>query len=117
MNVLTKDVQILETDGQPAFAVVPFKQYQQMCKKIEEHELVLEPDEIPHEVMSMTLSKDYSPAKAWRVYLRKTQKEAAKTLEITQSALSQIENSENLKPETIKKLAITYSISTEQLNW
>lgn len=117
MNVLTKDVQIIESDGQPTFAVIPYKQYQQMCDKIAENELILEPDEIPHEVVSMTLSKKYSPAKAWRTYLRLTQNEAAKLLDMTQSALSQIENSERLKPETIKKLANAYQISTEQLDW
>jgi len=115
MNELTKDVQILESQGQPAFAVIPFHQYQQMCRQL--CDLELEPDEVPHDVVKLSLGKDYSPAKAWRTYLRLTQNEAAELLGITQSALSQIENSENLKPETLKKLAAAYQISTEQLDW
>ncbi len=75
----------------------------------------LEPDEIPHEVAGFMLEKGYSPAKAWRVYLRMSQKDAAKKLGISQAALSQIENNENNQRATLEKIAVAYGIHVEQL--
>ena len=117
MSVLTKDVQILEANGLPTFAIIPFPEYQQICKKLDEHEVILGPDDVPHEVVKLSLGKGFSPAKAWRVYLRLTQVEAADRLGITQGSLSHIENSDNLKSETAKKLAVAYEIYPEQLDF
>jgi len=117
MSALTKDVQILESNGLPTFAVIPFPQYQQICRKIEEHELELKADEVPHDVVKLSLGKGFSPAKAWRVYLRLTQVEAAERLGITQGALSQIENADSLKKETVDKLAAAYELYPEQLDF
>lgn len=113
MNALIDNVQMITENGKPAYAVIPYAQFKLLCKKIGEY---LEPDEIPHEVAGFMLEKGYSPAKAWRVYLRMSQKDAAKKLGITQAALSQIENNETNQRATLDKIAVAYGIHVEQLD-
>lgn len=73
-------------------------------------------DEIPHEVVSYVFEKHYSIVKAWRLYLRMNQKEAAEKIGITQGALSQIEKSETNQQGTLQKIADAWGIHVEQLD-
>ena len=79
-------------------------------------EYINAPDETPHEVAGYMLNKGYPPVKAWRVYLRMNQKEAAEKIGITQSALSQIEKSENNQRGTLQRIAEAWGIHVEQLD-
>ena len=106
MNTLT-EVQFIEKDGEPAFAVIPYTEY-----------LKLFPEEatIPHAVVGLVIKKNMNLVKAWRIYLGLTQKEVAKKAHISQAALSQMEKSENsLRTATLKKLAKAMGLSEEQL--
>ena len=108
MNVHTTNIQtILNDEGKPAFVVIPYNKYRQM----------VEPrSTIPHEIVGMIINKGYSLPKAWRIYLRFTQKEVADTLRISQSAISQIEKTGTvLKKQTLEKLANIFNINTELL--
>jgi len=101
------DVQIIEQDGEPAFAVIPYDVY-----------LKLFPEEatIPHEVVGLVIKKDMNLIKAWRTHLGLTQADVAKAAKISQAALSQMEKSENkLRTATLKKLARAMGLSEEQL--
>ena len=108
MNVPTANIQtILNDKGKPAFVVIPYDQYRQL----------VEPrSAIPHEVVGMVINKGYSLIKAWRVYLKFSQKEIAMALDISQSAISQIEKSgKTPKVHTINKLAEIYNVNPELL--
>lgn len=69
----------------------------------------------PLDVAEMNVLQGYSLVKAWRIYLKKTQKEVAAALGITQSAFSQIEKSKSNHTETLLKIANYFGISIEQL--
>jgi DNA-binding XRE family transcriptional regulator len=107
MSALT-NIQIIEQNGKPAFAVIPYDLY-----------LKLLPDEtvsIPHEVVGLVVKKGMNLIKAWRAYLGMTQAEVAKKAGISQAALSQMEKSENkLRTATLEKLARVMDLSVEQL--
>lgn len=107
MSALT-NIQIIEQNGKPAFAVIPYDEY-----------LKLLPDEdvtIPHEVVGLVVKKGMNLVKAWRAYLGMTQTEVAKKAGISQAALSQMEKSENkLRTATLKKLARVMDLPVEQL--
>jgi len=107
MSALT-NIQIIEQNGKPAFAVIPYDEY-----------LKLLPDEdvtIPHEVVGLVVKKGMNLVKAWRAYLGMTQTEVAKKAGISQAALSQMEKSENkLRTATLEKLARVMDLSVEQL--
>ena len=107
MSTLT-NIQIIEQNGKPAFAVIPYDEY-----------LKLLPDEdvtIPHEVVRLVVKKGMNLVKAWRAYLGMTQTEVAKKAGISQAALSQMEKSGNkLRTATLEKLARVMDLSVEQL--
>lgn len=107
MSVHT-NVQIIEHNGVPAFAVIPYEEYLK---------IVLQDDEyIPHEVVGLIVKKGYNTVKAWRVHLGLTQKAVADRAGITQSALSQMESSDNeMRTATLEKLATALGVSVGQL--
>jgi DNA-binding XRE family transcriptional regulator len=108
MNALTEKLewQIIEKNGKPEFAVLPYDQY-----------LTLVSDEpvFPHEVIGLEI-KYNNLIKAWRTFLKMTQKELAKKTGITQAALSQMEKP-GAKPHgtTIEKMAKAMNLSVELL--
>lgn len=108
MSALTK-VQIIEKDGKPVFAVIPYEEY-----------LALLPEKtevtIPNEVVGLIVKKGMNLVKAWRIHLGMTQKEVARKAGITQAALSQMEKSSNeLRSSTLEKLATALGVDVEQL--
>ena len=100
--------QIIKQNNIPAFAVIPYDEF-----------LKYFPDKdntVPHEVVGLIVKKGYNLVKAWRIYLKLTQKEVAGKADITQAAFSQMENSKNnLKTSTLEKLAGAMGLSIEQL--
>ncbi len=108
MSVLT-DVQFIEQNGKPTFAVIPYEEYLKLLPSSEDAA-------IPHEVVGLVVKKDMNLVKAWRTHLGMTQAEIAEKAGITQAALSQMEKVENkLRTGTLEKLAAAMGISVEQL--
>lgn len=104
------NVQILEQNGLPAFAVLPYDDYVKLVSFNDDDEY------IPHEVVGLMVKNGYNTVKAWRVYLGLTQKEVAQKAGITQSALSQMESSDNeMRTATLEKLAAALGVSVGQL--
>ena len=112
MNTHT-DHQIITQNGKPAFAVVPWNEYQELIHN------QIESDEsnvwFPNEVVKANVRGD-SLIKAWREYFKFTQTELAAKAGMKQSALARLENSSaSPRKTTLRKLAETMEISVEQL--
>ncbi len=106
------DIQIIKQNGHPAFVVIPYDEY----VKIRRPFIPDDGESVPHEVVGMTIKNGYSLIRAWREYLGMTQSEVASRMNITQSALSQIESGEKkLRKKTIEKLAGALGLSIGQL--
>ena len=104
--------QIIMQDGKPAFAVIPWEEYQKLIRQ--------SPDEtdvwIPHEVVKANVINRASMVRAWREYFGMTQQELARRAGMTQPALARLEKSDS-KPRvgTLKKISAAMDITLEQL--
>ncbi len=114
-------IQTIYQGGQPAFVVLPFKDFAR--EHPEEAEAIMgikpwipEADGVPHAVVSAHIDQEISYLRAWREYLGLTQAEVAEKAGITQASLSQMESGENrLRKATRVKLAAAMGLSPEQL--
>ncbi len=109
------NIQIIHENNRPAFAVIPFGEFERMQRKLAIAEKRDEKVSFPLEVAEMNTLKGYSLIKAWRLYRGKTQKELAAAMGITQSAFSQIEKSETNQAETLRRAAAALGVEPEQL--
>jgi len=109
------NVQIIKTNNIPTYAVwvLPYQDYKKLSRQLSQE---AETETIPHEVVSYMVDHDCSIVKAWRVCLKKTQKEIAAKLGITQGSYSSIENSKTNQKATLEKLAAALEISPAQLD-
>lgn len=106
------NVQVIEQDGKPAFAVIPWDAYQALMAGAD-------PDEsdlwFPNEVVKANVRGD-SLIKAWREYKGLTQAELAARAGIKQPALARMEKPESRPRKTsLMKLAEAMEITAEQL--
>ena len=105
--------QIINQNGKPAFAVIPWEEYQ----KLLHNQMSADESDVwfPNEVVKANVRGD-SLIKAWREHLGFTQKELAEKASIKQPALARLEKAES-KPRqsTLKKIADALDISPEQL--
>ena len=111
MSALTKP-QIIEQNGKPAFAVIPWQEYQDLINQAEDH---TQDVWFPNEVVKANARGD-SLLKAWREYRGLTQAALAEAAGMQQPALARIENS-NTTPRatTLARLALALNIEPEQL--
>ena len=112
MSVHT-DPQIITQNGKPAFAIIPWNEYQELIHN------QLESDEsdvwFPNEVVKANVRGD-SIIKAWREYFKLTQAELAAKAGMKQSALARLEsNSVSPRKATLAKLAEAMGIGVDQL--
>lgn len=113
MNALTEHVQILrDAGGHPAFAVVPFAQYQALLAG----KSTAEPA-IPGKVVDLHFDQGMSPTRAWREYLRLTQAEVAGRMGVSQAAFAQMEAAKRPRRATLQKVAAAMGLTLEQLVW
>lgn len=106
------DPQIIKKDGKPAFAVIPWDEYNKLI-----HNQVEKDDSdvwFPNDVVKANVRGD-SLIKAWREYFGMTQTELAEKAGMKQSALARLEKSGSARTSTLKKLAEAMDISVEQL--
>jgi len=104
--------QIIMQDGKPAFAVIPWEQYQELTRYDPEETDVW----VPHEVVKANVINGATMIRAWREYFGMTQQELARLAGMTQPALARLEKSD-AKPRigTLKKIATAMDITLEQL--
>lgn len=110
MSTLTNIQTIRDTEGKPAFVVVPYAEFFRMYEKAEKL--------IPHEVVEAVIMDKATPIRAWREHLGLTQAEIAKRMGITQAAFAQIESAA-AKPRsaTLKRVADALRITVEQIDF
>ena len=113
MNVLTESLQIIrDAGGQPAFAVLPFADYQALVNG----KVNPEPG-IPATVVDLAMDNNWSAAHAWRVHKELTQSEVAQRMGITQGAYAQLEGKKTIRKSSREKIAGALGIHESQLDF
>lgn len=102
--------QVIEKDGMPIFVVVPYDEYINLVTP-------RKAATVPHEVVKRYLLDEMSVVRAWREYLKLTQREVAGRMGITQAAYAQMEKvGVQLKQGTLVKIAAALGVTVEQLS-
>ena len=107
------DPQIIVQNGKPAFAVIPWDEYQKLIYK----QITSDESDVwfPNEVVKANVRGDCL-IKAWREYFKLTQAELAAKAGMKQSSLARLEKSTtNPRKSTLTKLAKAMGIEIEQL--
>ena len=120
-------VQIIQKDGRPEWAVIPYQTYQRLAADAEMLADVRAYDEatralasgdeelIPAEVVFAILDGD-NPLKVWRAYRRLTQQQLADAAGISKAYLSQIESGKRQgSASVLKALADALRIEVDEL--
>ena len=120
-------VQILESNGRPTFAVLPYNAYLNLLDKVEDiedgiaarkvrHQLDAGTDEaIPAAMMRELVNSDY-PIKIWRNYRSLTMQTVADQAGISKSYLSQIESgNRNGSADVLKRIASALNITLDDI--
>ena len=120
-------VQVIEKNGQPEWAVIPYEQYQKLQAAYEDAEDIRDIEEnlqalldgretpIPGEITFAVL-KGTSPIRAWRKYRKITMKELAAEVGISAAYLSQIENGKRTPSmKTLQAIAGALAVDLEML--
>ncbi len=113
MNALTDGVQILrDASGHPAFAVLPFAQYQALLAGAAKPEPT-----IPNTVVNAVFDQGASVIAAWREHLHLTQAEVASRMGISQAAFAQMEAAKRPRKATLAKVGAALGLDLAQLAW
>lgn len=120
-------VQIIEKNGKPEWAVIPFSEYKKLQEALEDSEDIKDIEEsvlaiqegkemtVPGEV-TFAILDGVSPIRAWRKHKQIKMNELAKKVGISSAYLSQIENGKrNPTIDTLKAIAKKLTIDIEML--
>ncbi len=120
-------VQIIEKNGKPEWAVIPFSEYKKIQEALEDAEDIQDIERnvkaiqegkeitVPGEVTFAVLD-GISPIRAWREYKKIKMNELAKKVGISAAYLSQIENGKrNPTIDSLKIIAKGLDIEVEML--
>lgn len=121
------NVQIIEKNGKPEWAVIPYSEYQKLHEALEDAEDIKDIEEslkavqegreiaIPGEV-TFAILDGTSPIRAWREYKNIKMAELANRVGISSAYISQIENGKrNPTIDTLKAIARELSVEVEAL--
>ncbi len=113
MNAHT-NIQIIEQNGSPAFAVIPWHEFKAIEPALKRHRALR--DGIPHAVVKRIAVDEVHPIRAWREYLELEQSAIAEKAGMKQPSLARIEKG-NSKPQqaTLQRLADAMGLNLEQL--
>jgi DNA-binding XRE family transcriptional regulator len=119
--------QIIEKNGKPEWAVIPFSEYQRLYEALEDAEDVRDIEKylsatkegteitVPGEI-TFAILDGISPIRAWREHKQIKMNELAKKVGISSAYLSQIENGKrNPTIDTLKAIATELDIEVEML--
>ena len=121
------NVQIIEKNGKPEWAVIPFSDYKKLQEALEDAEDIKEIEEsikaiqegkektVPSEV-TFAILEGISPIRAWREHRQIKMNKLSRKVGISSSYLSQIENGKrNPTIDTLKAIAKELEIDIEML--
>lgn len=122
------NAQIIEREGKPEYAVVPYNEYLELLALAEDardavdaqaamKELATGEDEaIPGEVAARLITSDEHPLKVWREYRGLTQKALGDAAGVGKSYISQIENTgKTASTKVLKALALALEVGIDDL--
>ena len=120
-------VQIIEKNGKPEWAVLPYEEYQRLVAEAEMLQDIRDYDEvklaiangeeelIPSEVTYALLDGE-NPIRVWREYRGLTQQQVADTAGISKPYLSQLETGQRKgTPEVLAAVARALNVSLDDL--
>jgi len=120
-------VQIIQKDGAPEYAIVPYEEYERLVERAEMLEDIQDYDvakqafehgkeeRVPAEVVNRILDGE-SPVRVWREHRGLSASQLADACKVTVSANSQIESGRR-KPsrDTLKAIAVTLTVDVDDL--
>ncbi|MFO7753187.1 MAG: helix-turn-helix domain-containing protein [Desulfobacteraceae bacterium] len=106
--------QIIYQNGEPAFAVIPWDEYQRLINTQYDAE---ETDvRFPRDVLEANAIQEENLIKTWREYFNLTRQELAERTGLTKFAITRMEeNDTSTRTATLKKIASAMNLSVEQL--
>lgn len=124
---MKENIQLIERDGKPEWAVLPYEQYLQLLEQAEMLEDIRDYDAaktelengedelIPSEVVYAILDGE-NPIKVWREYRELTQQQLADAAGISKPYLSQIETGKrNGTTEILSAIAKALNVSLDDV--
>jgi len=125
---MNAQVQIIERDGQPEYAVVPIETYRRLLALAEDMEDIRaydramaeidrgEDEVLPAEVADRLLSGKTHPLRIWREYRGLTQQQLAQAVGVGKSYISQIEaGKKQAAVGVLQALSRTLAVDMEDL--
>ena len=108
------DFQVIEQDGKPVFAVVPWDRFQEMAEAWRAAQA--REQGVPQEVVERHVLDGVSLVAAWREHLGMTQAELARRAGMQQSAVARIERGDSRpRRATLRRLATAMGLHPGQL--
>jgi len=124
---MKEEIQIIERDGKPEWAILPYEEYLKLIEQAELLEDIRDFDEIsaaiergdeeliPAEVVNAILDGQ-NPIKVWREYRGLTQQQLADFVRISKPYLSQIETGKRTgTTDVLAAIAKALDVSLEQV--
>jgi DNA-binding XRE family transcriptional regulator len=121
------NVQVIEKEGRPEWAVLPYAEYQRLLERLEDLQDALDADRIlarvargddelvPAEVVERLLQGD-PPLRVWREHRGWTQQQLASAAGVTQSMVTMIETGRRKgQADTLKRLAEALRVDLDDL--
>ena len=121
---MSEQIQIIRKDGEPEYAVLPYREYERLCEVAEMAEDVgsydrakasTDTERVPGEVVRRLIDGE-NPVKVWREHRGLGRSELAERLDVRQDTLSRIETGE--KEGTLgfyRELARVLEVSLDEL--
>jgi len=123
------NVQVIERDGKPEYAVVPYEEWQRLLELAEEAEDIRDAEQamrelengedelIPGEMVARLLDGE-PPVRVWREHRGLTQAQLAERAGVTQGAVAQIESGKRRgSVDLLRKLAAALGVDVDDLIW
>jgi predicted XRE-type DNA-binding protein len=101
-----------DESGKPAFAVIPFDDFQAMIQEKDQVEV-----DIPTAVRDLAICNKWSLARAWREHKQLTQAEIAQRMWITEVVYAQLEAKKRISKFNREKIAYALEICESQLTF
>ena len=123
------NVQVIERDGKPEYAVVPYEEWRRLLELAEEAEDIRDAEQamrelehgedelIPGEMVGRLLDGE-PPVRVWREHRGLTQAQLAERAGVTQGAVAQIESGKRRGSiDLLRKLADALGVDVDDLIW